>query len=322
MALLRAEQERMQKDLPDKKKKESKKDKRRRNAEDSEEGRKKKSPRRDEEELEVGQKPLEWIFKGTGMDPDPRRRAKLMRKARKVAKKGKKKKKKDKGSSEGSSSSKSTSSSSSSPGEGEEGLFDEELRVHSIWRRYPGTLTAKSLQEIKRNLLTATGTVWSLEKSVLPPLYTQYARQAVLPSMSPALQQEALTLCQALDYFVMGRIAGGMDILNQRLKSVVSLSKGAHWSLGRQYELVKVEDRGFAEEGEFLSAAKRAREDEKIKGLMSRPPQGKGAEGSQGGKNRKGKEGKSTGKGQPLESGKNRGGGGSKEEGKGQWQKK
>ena len=42
-------------------------------------------------------------------------------------------------------------------------------------------------------------------------------------------------------------------------------------TLGRQYELVKVEDRGFAEQGEVLSAARRAKEEERMKKLMQKP---------------------------------------------------
>eukprot|EP00435_Cladocopium_sp_Y103_P036273 s275_g9.t1 len=127
-----------------------------------EDGRNRKCLRCECEGLEVGQKPLEMIFKDTGLDPDPTRRAKMLTKARMLLKSGKKKKKKAK-------------SSGSSPG-------------------------------------TRT---WL-----------------------------------------------GFDILDQRLKSIVALSKGAHWSLGRQYELIKVEDRGSAEDGEVLAAVRHAKEDE------------------------------------------------------------
>lgn len=323
MAELRKEQARMMGEVQGKRKKENRKERKRKRREESEEGRERRSPKKDEEELEPGQKPLSWLFSDTGMDPNPKKRGKILEKARKIAKRGKKRKKKGKSSSGSASSSPSTSSSSSMGGDAEEGWFDDEMRLHSIWRKYPGALTAKSLHEIRRHLLTSAGTVWQLEKGVLPPLYTQYGRQVVIPSMGPSLQQETLTLCQSLDYLAMGKVAGAMDILNQRLKSVVALSKGAHWSLGRNYELVTMEDRGFAEEGEFLTAAKKAREDEKIKGLMARPSGGKGSDYSQGGKTRKGKEGKSAGKGQPTDGSKGKGGGSNREEaGKTPWSKK
>eukprot|EP00435_Cladocopium_sp_Y103_P035365 s2284_g9.t1 len=311
---LREEQSRMLGERRDNEPKLSKKEKKKRKREEKEEGRQSKSPKKDAEELDIGQKPLENLFKDTGMDPNATRRAKIMQKARKVLKGGKKKKKRTKSSSSGSSSSKPSSSSSSSPDGMEDGLYDEEERLLAVWRKYPGTLTARSLPEIRRNLVTAAGTMWSMERTALAPLYTQYGRQVVLPTMSPALQQEALTLCQAIDHLIQGKVAAGLDILNQRFKSVVSLSKGAHWTLGRQYELVKVDDKGFAEDGEVRQAARRAKEDEKLKGLLMRPGAGKGTENYQSGKGKKGKDSKGTFKGQHTDAGKPKGGGAPKDD--------
>ena len=260
MAKLRLEQRRMEGAKEETDRREKQQEKKRKKKEEKEEGRRSKSPKSERDELDFGQKSLEAVYKDTGMDPNPKRRGRLMKKARSLLAKGKRKKKKAKGSSSKSDSSRSSSSSSSSKGALEDGLFDEEQKLQTVWRRYPGTLTARSLQEIKRSLVTSAGTMWNVDRSSLPPLYTQYGRQVVIPSMSPSLQQEALTLCQALD-FIQGRVAGGVDIL-KRLKSIVALSKGAHWTLGRQYELVKIEERGFAEEGEVLAAARRAKEDE------------------------------------------------------------
>ena len=252
---------------------EKQQEKKRKKKEEKEEGRRSKSPKSERDELDFGQKSLEAVYKDTGMDPNPKRRGRLMKKARSLLAKGKRKRRRRKAAA----AKVILPSSSSSKGALEDGLFDEEQKLQTVWRRYPGTLTARSLQEIKRSLVTSAGTMWNVDRSSLPPLYTQYGRQVVIPSMSPSLQQEALTLCQALDYFIQGRVAGGVDILNQRLKRIVALSKkGAHWTLGRQYELVKIEERGFAEEGEVLAAARRAKEDEKLRGLMSRSSSGKG----------------------------------------------
>lgn len=318
---LRQEQLKRETAREDPERKETRKEKKRKKKEEREEGRESRSPRDEREDMEYGQKSLEAVFKDTGMDPNPRRRAKLMKKARRLLTKGKKKKKKTRSKDSRSGTSGSSSTSSTSQVAMEEGLFDEEQRLQAVWRRYPGSLTARSLQEIKRSLVTSAGTMWNVDRSSLPPLYTQYGRQVVIPSMSPSLQQEALTLCQALDFFIQGRVAGGVDILNQRLKSIVSLSKGAHWTLGRQYELVKVEERGFAEEGEVLAAARRAKEDEKLRGLM-RASAGKGVENSQIGKGKKGKEGKGTYRSQTTENPKGKGGGSGKDEKKDSWPKK
>ena len=45
---------------------------------------------------------------------------------------------------------------------------------------------------------------------------------------------------------------------------------------GEELRVGEVEGRGFAEEGEFLAATKKARDDERIKGLMTRPVGGQG----------------------------------------------
>lgn len=322
MAALRKEKERMEKESEDLQKKASKKEKKRKKAQEGEEGRVRKSPKKEGDGLEVGQVPLETLFRFTGMDPEPGRRARVLKRARRIGKAAKKRKKrKEKGSSTSGTSSSSSSSQTSLTDYGTEGLFEEEKKLRSIWRRCPGALTARSIQEIKRSLTTSAGTMWDVNKAALPPLYTQYGRQVVMQGMSAALQQESLTLCQSLDLLAQGHVASCMDLLNQRLKSLEALSKGAHWTLCRQYELVKIEEGGMTEETERLGAARRAREEEKLRNLMTRPQASKGGDASQGGKTRKGKEGKGGNKGVSSDGGKGKGGSGGKES-KGSWEKK
>lgn len=64
-----------------------------------EEGRAAKPPKRHEEDLEVGQKALADIYGQTGLDPDPSRRKRILKKARRLGKAKKKKKKKNSSSS-------------------------------------------------------------------------------------------------------------------------------------------------------------------------------------------------------------------------------
>ena len=60
----------------------------------------------------------------------------------------------------------------------------------------------------------------------------------------------------------------------------------------RQMELCRVDAQGISEEGEALGAAKRAREEERLRTMMSKASAYKGGEASQwGGKTRKGKRG-------------------------------
>ena len=78
----------------------------------------------------------------------------------------------------------------------------------------------------------------------------------------------------------------------------------------------------MTEETERLGAARRAREEEKLRTLMVRPSSGKGGETSQGGKTRKGKDGKGGYKGQSGDGGKSKGAQGGKEDSRGSWQRK
>eukprot|EP00435_Cladocopium_sp_Y103_P068963 s726_g32.t1 len=296
LAALRREQERVEEERRKEVDKSAKKEKKRKKKAEEDDGRGRASPKEGKEDFEVGQKPLEDLFKDTGMDPDPGRRKKILKKARKVGKGTKKKKKKrDRGSSSSEDSSNSTTESFSSDVMGEEGLFEDEKKLRVLWRRFPGALSARSIQEIQRNLITASGTLWSVNRNDLPPLFTHCGRQVVMPSMSVSLQQETLTTCQALDLLAQGRPASCMDLLTQRLKSLEALGKGAHWSLCRQYELVKVEESGMTEESERLAAGRRVREEERLRSLMTRPAGGKGSEGAPGGKTRKGKDNKGGG---------------------------
>ena len=134
------------------------------------------------------------------------------------------------------------------------GLFCEETRLKRLWRQYPGVLSAQALSEMKNSLMTSSGTMWSIEKTALPPLCTHFARTQLMHNMA------IVALCTAMDQLIQGRVAAGLDVLAQRLKATEAISGGAHWSMARQMELCRVENTGISEEGEALAAAKRTRE--------------------------------------------------------------
>lgn len=183
-------------------------------------------------------------------------------------------------------------------------------------------LTSRALGEARHSLLTGAGTVWDTDKSALPPLFVQYCRSQLIPSMGAVVQQECLTLSMAFDCLLQGHIARGMDVLAQRVKALETIARGGHWSVARQVELVNIENQGMSEQGESLAAARAAREQERLRTLVSRNPSNRGVDYSQGGgKARKGKE-KGTGKGTSNEGGKGKSGQGGREEAKGAWQKK
>ena len=133
LAELRKEQERMEKDSREVQKKAKKKEKKRKKKQEEDEGRLRQSPKRESDELDVGQKPLEDICKYTGTDPEPARRARVLKRARRIRKTGKKKRKrKEKGSSPPKASSSSYSSQSSLTD------YGNEMRAFSKKRRNYG----------------------------------------------------------------------------------------------------------------------------------------------------------------------------------------
>ena len=272
-----------------------------------------------EEDMEVGQKAPKVLFERTGLDPEVKQRRKFLKKARKVGRTKKSKKKRSR-SSHSSSGSSSTSSSSDGPRD-TVGLFDSERKLKSIWKRYPGALACSAASEAKQQLLTASGTVWGLDRKKVDPVFTHYARQCLMTSMSPPMAQETLTIAQGLDLLLQGHVAGACDVLAQRMKSLESSARGSHWTVSRQMELVRSDGASMAEEGETQDAARRAKEEEKLRTLTSRTPSTRLPEGggaAKGGK--KGKDWKGAGKGKQEEGNRSKGGG-KKGEHK-EWEKK
>ena len=278
------------------------------------------------DEDEPGKKSLESVFGGTALDPDPKARHALLKKARKLGKSKKKKKKKkrsssSKGSGEGSGDSSSTTSLML-----ESSLFESEKRMKVIWRKYPGALTASAIGDARENLMTAAGTLWEIDKQQIPPLMTHYGRTNILPGMAPAMSQEVLTLCVAVDQLLQGRVATCSDLLCQRIKSLEAIGRGNHWQVARQLELVRAESHSITNDDEALQAARRAKEEWRLKAMTSKAPSGSGGDGNYGnnwrgkGQNQKGKDTKGQGKGRSDDHG--RGGGDYKKDDKGGWSKR
>ncbi len=92
-----------------------------------------------------GQKELEAVFGGTGLDPSPAMRRRVRRKARKAARRSSKK---------SSSSSRSSSSSTEDSEVSQEGLFPETKKVKGMAKRSPGALSNQAVEEMKESLLT------------------------------------------------------------------------------------------------------------------------------------------------------------------------
>lgn len=110
-------------------------------------------------------------------------------------------------------------------------------------------------------------------------------------------------------------------MVSQRLKALEALSRGTHWTIARQHELVKTDSGGMAGDEEAMAAAKQAREEERLRGLMGKAPGIRQAEGAPSG-GQKGKKGKGNGKGKQEDSQKGKNQDGKKEDTSTTWQKK
>ena len=276
-----------------------KKEKKRRRKEEEKEKKNEKSSQ--DEEVEPGKKKLAVVFGDTALDPDPKVRGKWIKKARRAGKSKKKKKKKKKSQSETGGTDEDDSSYSDSSSPAGSGLFDSERRMKTIWRRYPGALTSAAVGEARDCLLTTAGTLWDIDKTQIPPLLTHYGRSNILPHMSPAMAQECLTLCVSVDFLLQGRIAACADLLSQRIKALEAMSRGSSWQIARQMELVRLDSHGITDEAEAYQAAKRAREEARLRAATGRGTgsndgyhggggQGRGGKGKNGkGNNNKGR---------------------------------
>ena len=328
---LREEAERVRKEESDRKKREKGEDdppKKKKKKKEKEKKRKKKEKKgsdqaeedETEEDLEVGQRPLGAVYQGTGLDPEYKRRKKMIRKARRLGQNQKKKKKK--GSKSGSSQEETSGSTDSSSTTDGGGLFEDEQRLRRIWTKYPGCLSSAAVQEAKLKLVTAAGTAMGMEKRSLPPVMTQYARQVVIPTASPVMGQEVLTVAMTLDLLLAGKVAQAVDVLSQRFKALESLGRGSHWTVGRQFELVRLDQSGLADSVEARAAARQAKEEDKLRGLVTRPFGGRNYEsgGDRGGKGypKKGKDNRYKGR---QDDTRGKGNDGKKDDNKGGWQK-
>ena len=252
-----------------------------------------------------GQKDLGSILGDSGLDPDPSKRKKVMRRAKKLVKKGKKKG----DSSTTGSTDKEASRTSSSSGMDAADVFGQTRMAKKIWTKCPGVLTSTSLSSIHEQLLTTQGQLWDINKKELPPLFLQYFRAYLSPKMQPAMRREALHASFCLDLGLQGRIPELLDVLAQRLKALEGQTGGKHWTVTSQFELVPDEAAAVATSLETEQAAREARELGRLRLQAAKPyassqgqdrweewkkdaPKGKPSKGSGKGKDwRKGEKG-------------------------------
>ena len=230
-------------------------------------------------------KSLQVVFEGTGLDPDPKVRKKLKRQVRKKLKRAK--------SSSGSSSSHSSSSSAS--GDFEPSLLEDRNKVQKLAELAPGLLSEGALQQMKTYVTQASGSMWSMDEDSLPPLLTQDVRHHVAPKTSGGILREATSLAYIGDLLLQGRVAEGLDALNQRLKSLELVIAGQPWATAQKIEIVPSLDASMATRAEIQVAQKEAKLDSQTKGSGSTWEKGKSK-----GKSKDKDKGKDKGKGGKL----------------------
>eukprot|EP00435_Cladocopium_sp_Y103_P039833 s1161_g10.t1 len=203
----------------------------------------------------VAKKSLESVFRGTGLDPDPKRRKKVVRKLKKSLRKTK----------DSSSSTSSTSSGSTSSEACEEILVDRS-KVHQIATRAPGVLTNQAIQHMKQFLTRVTGPTWEEDTQHIPPLLSLYCQHHLSPRLNGGVQREAVTLAYSADLLVQGRVAEATDCLIQRLKSIELTSTGSPWSTSQRLEIVPGGEASMGSRPEYQMARREAKLDQEIKG--------------------------------------------------------
>lgn len=292
LKLLREEAERVEKEAAEKKEvikeKEKDKKKKRKKSQSSSSGRK-------EKKLRIrAKKPVDELFKDTGLDPQPKVRRKILRMAKR---KTKKRKKQRKGSSQ---SSDSSSSSGDQPGGALGGvlkkkLFTEDTMVEELAESFPGVLTAGWISAAREHLLQLRGEDMEEDEGKVPPVGMRRVRMQLHGRMSPPMQREAATLAKVVDHLLGGRPSETCDVAVQRLKSLEAVANGVHYSIANRMQSEKSMATSTAETWE---AAKRVAQEEKILQKAAKPG-GKGWESQQGkgsGKQGKGKNEKGKGK--------------------------
>lgn len=192
----------------------------------------------------VAKKELKALYAGTGLDPSPKVRRRLVRKTKKALKKEK---------STSSTSSSSSSTTSTMEGGDSSSILQDRSRVHRIARLAPGLLTATAIEGMKVYLSQGLGTGWEAESESLPPLLSMYHRTFLLQKLSGGVGREFATLCHSGDLLLQGRPSEALDNIIQRLKSLEMTASGSPWSTSQKLELTPVTDASLGSRVEYTS---------------------------------------------------------------------
>lgn len=248
-----------EKDEAGKGKKSEEKKARRGRSETSSTSRRKKKKKRRKIKAD-GTKKRKDLYSNTGLDPSPEVRAHFRRRAKRL---GKRKRTRSSSSSRSKSDdSEQGSAGGSGPHSG--GLFGSDLRAAEIAKSLPGALSNAALEEMRDQLISHTGGLYSVDDSELPPLVLQYFRSHLQGRMSAAMGREASTLSYICDLLILARPAEALDVGIQRLKSLTAMADGASSQVAGKLELLP-HTGSFLTREETQEAARDAHADLKVR---------------------------------------------------------
>lgn len=170
-----------------------------------------------------------------------------------------------------SSSSPGTSSGTEASAEEIGHLFGEEVKVKMVGKLFPGALTLNTLELMQTAVVSQSGQPWELDRSSLPPIFSQYWRMMLSTKMSGAINREAQTLCYVQDQLLQGKVASACDTVTQRLKGLEQVTSGSHYLVAQRQELVPTDMTAMTSPMESLEASRLHREEAKAKTAASRP---------------------------------------------------
>eukprot|EP00435_Cladocopium_sp_Y103_P015057 s167_g3.t1 len=178
-----------------------------------------------------GQVSQRRMFRGTALDVSAKKRRKVRRRAQKFLKKKR---------SSSSASSESEGSREEALGGSQSSIFGDELKVRGLAERFPGLLSAESMLNIRRMVMTDMGDQGSSGRG-WPPLLVRYYRQVLSRRISGAMGREMLTHCSVIDALLEGKIAVALDVALQRIKGLELQSQGTSYLLSQRLEVLPSE---------------------------------------------------------------------------------
>lgn len=231
------------------------------------------------------------VLCGTGLDPRERVRRRVQKSARRYLRS-----KSSKDSKTSSSSDSGTSSTASK--DPRDTIFTDSTKVRKLAEQFPGSLATEGLTAMRDSLLQIEG--YQEERSHLRPTALLYFRSVLQKKSAGAQGRELLTHCTAIDMLMNGRIAGALDLLMQRVKSIESTQQGVHYTISQRLEVLPQEGLTLTGRQEMKEAQRESYSDSRLKWLSGQADKGGPTRDVKGGKGKDGKNdkgGKTKGKG-------------------------